>query len=68
MPLNKSQLAAKQPTTGKLVCDLRKEVKLSQEKFAAELGVTLINFLLHQLGRSEVLRSKCFLDKEWRND
>ncbi|MEH2271536.1 MAG: helix-turn-helix transcriptional regulator [Nostoc sp.] len=33
-------LAAKQPNIGKLVRALRQELNLSQEKFAAEFGVT----------------------------
>ncbi|MBN3884522.1 MAG: helix-turn-helix transcriptional regulator [Nostoc sp.] len=40
MPYSKSILAAKQPNIGKLVRALRQELNLSQEKFAAEFGVT----------------------------
>ncbi|MHC0066215.1 helix-turn-helix domain-containing protein [Nostoc sp. UIC 10890] len=40
MPQSRSLLAAKQPNIGKLVRALRQELNLSQEKFAAEFGVT----------------------------
>lgn len=40
MPLSDNQLTVKQPTIGKLIRALRQEMKLSQQKFAAEFGVT----------------------------
>ncbi|WP_199318632.1 XRE family transcriptional regulator [Leptolyngbya sp. FACHB-541] len=40
MPLSNNQLTVKQPTIGKLVRALRQEMKLSQQKFAAEFGAT----------------------------
>jgi DNA-binding transcriptional regulator YiaG len=40
MPLSRNLLVAKQPNIGKLVPALRQEFNLSQEKFAAKLGVT----------------------------
>ncbi|MBN3895685.1 MAG: helix-turn-helix transcriptional regulator [Nostoc sp. NOS(2021)] len=40
MPHSISLLVAKQPNIGKLVRGLRQELNLSQEKFAAEFGVT----------------------------
>ncbi|MBO3464083.1 helix-turn-helix domain-containing protein [Aetokthonos hydrillicola Thurmond2011] len=40
MPLSRSLLVAKQPNIGQLVRALRQEFNLSQEKFAAKLGVT----------------------------
>jgi DNA-binding transcriptional regulator YiaG len=40
MPLSDNPLRVKQPTIGKLVRALRQEMKLSQQKFAAEFGVT----------------------------
>ncbi|MFW9265359.1 helix-turn-helix domain-containing protein, partial [Nostoc sp. CALU 546] len=40
MSQSRSLLAAKQPNIGKLVRALRQEFNLSQEKFAAEFGVT----------------------------
>jgi putative transcriptional regulator len=40
MPQSGSLLAVKQPYIGKLVRALRQELNLSQEKFAAEFGVT----------------------------
>lgn len=40
MPHSRSLLVSKQPNFGKLVRALRQELNLSQEKFAAEFGVT----------------------------
>lgn len=40
MSLKAKRLSAEQPMIGKLVRELRQAMNLSQEKFAAELGMT----------------------------
>ncbi|MCC5642912.1 helix-turn-helix domain-containing protein [Nostoc sp. CHAB 5824] len=45
-------LVAKQPNIGKLVRALRQEVNLSQEKFAAEFGVTFATINRWENGRA----------------
>lgn len=40
MPLQPQRLKAEQPAIGQLIRELRHTMKLSQEKFAAQLGVT----------------------------
>ncbi|MBG1240062.1 helix-turn-helix transcriptional regulator [Nostoc sp. NZL] len=46
-----SLLVAKQPNIGKLVRALRQELNLSQEKFAAEFGVTFATINRWENGR-----------------
>ncbi len=52
MPQSGSVLAAKQPNIGKLVRALRQELNLSQEKFAAEFGVSFPTINRWENGRA----------------
>jgi transcriptional regulator with XRE-family HTH domain len=52
MPSGREILCAQQPAIGKLVRDLRQAMKLSQEKFAAELGVTFPTINRWENGRA----------------
>jgi putative transcriptional regulator len=40
MPAHRNCLVSEQPAIGKLILELRQALKLTQEKFAAQLGVT----------------------------
>ncbi|MBW4684478.1 MAG: helix-turn-helix domain-containing protein [Komarekiella atlantica HA4396-MV6] len=46
-------LTAKQPEIGKLIRELRQEMGLTQEKFAAKLGVTFPTINRWENGRSQ---------------
>jgi len=52
MPLKISRLNAEQPAIGKLVRELRQAMKLSQEKFADELGMTFPTINRWENGRA----------------
>ncbi|MCF2149676.1 helix-turn-helix domain-containing protein [Desmonostoc muscorum LEGE 12446] len=52
MPHSRSLLVAKQPNIGKLIRALRQELNLSQEKFAAEFGVTFPTINRWENGRA----------------
>jgi transcriptional regulator with XRE-family HTH domain len=52
MSLKISRLNAEQPAIGKLVRELRQAMKLSQEKFADELGMTFPTINRWENGRA----------------
>jgi len=51
----KKPLVINQPQIGKLIRELRQHLELSQEKFAAELGVTCSSVNRWENGRSKPL-------------
>lgn len=52
MPFHQEYLGVKQPVIGQLVRELRQTLKLTQEKFAAQLGVTFPTINRWENGRS----------------